>query len=707
MKNALKISLIQKRLPYERAVYLFGYKNCEFQIRFQKTILDINLACLFPDGGNERDIRTKKLNAEEKTDLNLDFIGGIQIIDMNYRLFILEGLANGSMDELAKRLPKSQNNSVDFKVMKNPNMTFSSRLYVEFDIDLKRIKLRRSINSLTNTPEIYMKSLVSEELYQTIDKIKKLRDKNEIHEIIASNLWPDQKEIIILERHYGDALNEFDLYGIRIKKKKAKLRGRRSSYQKQKAQSVEAQNSHSDKRSMVSLSYIKESYLKGGITQSSTESTNNKGVDMTRINSSYSGKRDESYQIGDISEEQKLAQDSISRIISSSLKENAHVYKKSADKKSKDKVSFALDGRLFEKPNDSMLHETKSPLMPDIIKTKRDDVSNKVYGKRIYEAYNLRQKMPLTKQELELMNLIRKDVGKGETVYMTQLRRQRELVKNDRENFYTWSEKHFSLSIDPYTEKDVEAKKLELHNSKFLTPDGFQLFLKKYQKSETMTQSMLYDTPLTKDFKPQRDDSQKLEKITNTKLHKDKFFCFKQKTRSKKFFPKLKKVNVTSDNIEQKDIENYDLTYNSEVQRREQLKEKKEWESKMVVSDKNFKVNLHGAGTYSYDKYKGLIKNESDIKKKGLIMRKKYQKDNEDIQIASTLRNLPISYNLGELKMQSIKPVNHDFKKFVKRTQDDEDFDLNCKRSESFNYVYKPKYYDAFSRLSERNHSIS
>lgn len=65
----------------------------------QKVIVDINLVCLGIVDGNERDIRTRRLTDKEKTDPNFDFIGGVEIIDKDFRIFILEGMAGRSMDE--------------------------------------------------------------------------------------------------------------------------------------------------------------------------------------------------------------------------------------------------------------------------------------------------------------------------------------------------------------------------------------------------------------------------------------------------------------------------------------------------------------------------------------------------------------------------------------------------------------------------------
>lgn len=100
-------------------------------------------------------------------------------------------------------------------------------MYTDFNVDIKKIKLRKSVNLLTNNPDIYLRERVPEDIYNTIIKIRKIREKFEMKDVVMSNLWLSEKEITDFERNYGDALNDFDLYGIQNKKKLRKNKSRR------------------------------------------------------------------------------------------------------------------------------------------------------------------------------------------------------------------------------------------------------------------------------------------------------------------------------------------------------------------------------------------------------------------------------------------------------------------------------------------------
>jgi len=49
------------------------------------------------DEGGIRGLTTKALNEEEKKDKTFDFIGGFEIIDDEFRMFLFEGLSRGAM----------------------------------------------------------------------------------------------------------------------------------------------------------------------------------------------------------------------------------------------------------------------------------------------------------------------------------------------------------------------------------------------------------------------------------------------------------------------------------------------------------------------------------------------------------------------------------------------------------------------------------
>lgn len=189
LHRSQKMKPISDRPIIERAVYLFEYKNREFLKLLQKTLVDINLEGLKIKNGSERDVRTKKLTEEEKSNKSLDYIGGVEFMDKNFRLFILEGVNHLGMKKLQEKIIKSAANTPSFKIMKDENITFDHRLYSDFDVDVKKVKLREPLKALLLQPQLYLREKVPLQTYNTIMALANIKEKNTIHELVTSNLW--------------------------------------------------------------------------------------------------------------------------------------------------------------------------------------------------------------------------------------------------------------------------------------------------------------------------------------------------------------------------------------------------------------------------------------------------------------------------------------------------------------------------------------
>ena len=83
---------------YERIVIIVPYK-CPETVKHIEAIFErINLAGLNLE--NARYLNTKELTEEERADRTLDFLGGFEIMDNEFRMFVIEGLGGSghSMD---------------------------------------------------------------------------------------------------------------------------------------------------------------------------------------------------------------------------------------------------------------------------------------------------------------------------------------------------------------------------------------------------------------------------------------------------------------------------------------------------------------------------------------------------------------------------------------------------------------------------------
>ena len=256
-----KMPRVTPKPVFERAIYLFEYKNREFLKILQNTLIDLNVEGMKITNGTERDIRTRRLTPSEKQDRTLDYISGVEFMDKQYRMFVLEGLSTQGMRKLQERIPKIAANTDLFKVMKDPTITFEHRLYADFNVDIKKVKLRTNLKVLIGQPQMYLREKIPQETYDAVMRLKKMREKNTIVEVVESDLWLKAPDIIAFERNYGEALNDDDLYGIPVKRK-IKKRGQKtipSGKDDQKSDFA------SEATSVLSMEDLRESHKKGSI----------------------------------------------------------------------------------------------------------------------------------------------------------------------------------------------------------------------------------------------------------------------------------------------------------------------------------------------------------------------------------------------------------------------------------------------------------
>jgi len=59
-------------------------------------------------------------------------------------------------------------NDKKFKLIYNPEVRFKNRLYLEFNVQIKKIKLRDTITKIMGSPDVYLRSKVPEDIYDTL-----------------------------------------------------------------------------------------------------------------------------------------------------------------------------------------------------------------------------------------------------------------------------------------------------------------------------------------------------------------------------------------------------------------------------------------------------------------------------------------------------------------------------------------------------------
>lgn len=257
---------------------------------------------------------------------------------------------------------------------------------------------------MTYSADIYLRERVPADIYDTIIKLRKIREKWEVKDVISSNLWPNQQELVNFERNYGDALNDFDLYG-RQNKKRIKKRGNK----KKSEMSSKDKTVMSEQTSVYSMTNIRESYARDNDTTTySDECSRDKKVLKTDASAiEDTGKKEEgvNQDITDTQETKKRYRKKKSDLI---LAKNAEWSEQT--KKKGDRVTFKLSN---DKSNNDQLDKASDTISnliskENMMNTLNHCTSNGTIGvhdgRRHYEKYNMRQISAMSDSEKQLLN---------------------------------------------------------------------------------------------------------------------------------------------------------------------------------------------------------------------------------------------------------------------------------------------------------------
>jgi hypothetical protein len=92
---------------------------------------------------------------------------------------------------------------------------FKSRMYLDFNVALKKIRLRDVLTKIMGSPDIYLRSKVPEDMYDTLQKFAEIRKLDRASLVRDFNLFPITENLLTLERKYGDSLSYEDLNGLK------------------------------------------------------------------------------------------------------------------------------------------------------------------------------------------------------------------------------------------------------------------------------------------------------------------------------------------------------------------------------------------------------------------------------------------------------------------------------------------------------------
>jgi len=96
----------------------------------------------------------------------------------------------------------------------NPEIRFKNRQYIDFNVTIKKIKLRSTLTEIMASPNIYLRNKVPQEIYDTLQKMAEMRRFDRIKYLRDYDLFPSPDRLLSLERKYGDSISYVDIHGV-------------------------------------------------------------------------------------------------------------------------------------------------------------------------------------------------------------------------------------------------------------------------------------------------------------------------------------------------------------------------------------------------------------------------------------------------------------------------------------------------------------
>ena len=123
------------------------------------------------------------------------------------------------MNKIKNDLPKTQMNNENIRIFSDSSILFNKRIYSKYNLLLKYIKLRKNLNEILTSFEIYKNANKYRNIYDTFMNLGTILRAETLEDINNSNSFPDADKLIELEEKFSECLSNEDLTGRKKLKK--------------------------------------------------------------------------------------------------------------------------------------------------------------------------------------------------------------------------------------------------------------------------------------------------------------------------------------------------------------------------------------------------------------------------------------------------------------------------------------------------------
>lgn len=205
--------------PYEkygRMVLVLSYRKTTPVKKLLHFLADHNSRVIgMSSSAPSRALANVQLTEQQRKDSNLDVLTGFCLLDRVRRIVVIEGLRGEGkgLARLVASIDRARANSHRFKLLHHPEVGFSKRLYSSFDLTLRQVKLRTSLDKLLAKPDLYDAAQTDSKVTDVLNKLIEIDCAVCLQTLKQRNLFPSVADMVLIQTLYGDFLSENELTG--------------------------------------------------------------------------------------------------------------------------------------------------------------------------------------------------------------------------------------------------------------------------------------------------------------------------------------------------------------------------------------------------------------------------------------------------------------------------------------------------------------
>ncbi|CAE8622067.1 unnamed protein product, partial [Polarella glacialis] len=174
---------------FARMVIVVDYKRTTVVKKLLATVNSNNVGAMNLESGQARALAAVELTEKQKDDQNLDILTGFIVMDRNTRIIVVEGLRDGAMKKVVEVVGTVSTKKL--KVLFNQELGFSKRLYTDFNLVLKQVKLRQpTLQGLTQRPDLCLPGRGEEEVTRGLNQLMEMKRAERLPTVLMALCLP-------------------------------------------------------------------------------------------------------------------------------------------------------------------------------------------------------------------------------------------------------------------------------------------------------------------------------------------------------------------------------------------------------------------------------------------------------------------------------------------------------------------------------------